>query len=528
MTTATVVKSNGHHETSIAPLNQEVITAYNPATGERIGEVPIATLDDIKTSMELARQAQKRWAALPLDDRLEKIRAIKRAFYHHHEALVDILVKEIGKVRHEALIELLPSMAVIDYYLKQSKKVLQSETRFVSLLPQRRHTRTYRPYGVVLVISPWNFPIWLSLPQIIAALVAGNSVILKPSEYATQSSEMLKTIFAAANLPDGVFQVIHGYGNVGAGLIEALPNKICFTGSEPTGRKIGAKAGELLIPVTLELGGKDAAIVLEDANIKRTARGLVWGGMHNAGQACMSVERVYVMRSIADKLVEEMKHVVEKHVSTGPGDDPQFTYGAITTPSQIEIVERHVQEAIENGAKAVVGGKRVAGNGRFYEPTILTNVTSDMAVVCQETFGPVIVVVPVDSEEEAIRLNNDSDYGLTASIWTEDQKRAKRIAEKLEVGVTSINEHILSGNAPQLPWGGIKASGFGKTRAEDGLLAMTIPHAQSAERFRLPIEIFWLPYTPLKRDLVERFVHLWFGPSLSEKAKAFDLRKKKR
>lgn len=506
---------------------RKVITSLNPATNAVLGEVHCATPDDILEAMQRARAAQPAWGALPLEKRIDFLRALKKSMYQHHEALLEVLTNEAGKIAHESRMEMMAVMSLVDYYIRHAKKILKPHADFVLLTPHRRQQAVRRPYGVVVIISPWNFPLMLSMTSIMTALVAGNSVIFKPSEYSTQMGELIARIIKDAGFPQDVFQVMQGYGDVGAGLIDARPDKICFTGSETTGRKIGAKAGEYLIPVTLELGGKDAAIVLADANIDRTALGLVWAGTLNAGQACLSVERVYVIRSVSDQLIERMKDYTEKYVRPGPANEPRSTYGAIITEPQLKIIQRQVEDARQKGANVMTFSETMHnGSERFFAPTLITDVTDDMEVMTRETFGPVIPIVPVDSEEEAIRLTNDSPYGLTASVWTEDKERGKAIAAKLQVGMVSINDHFESMSTPNMPWGGVKASGNGRTRGVEGLLDMTYVQAVSTERFRLPLKLdpFWLPYTPLKRSLLGRFVHLWFGTTWQDRLKAFRLK----
>lgn len=501
--------------------NPNIITAYNPATNQLIGEVPCATPKQVEAAMERSRKAQPTWVALSLTERLRFLRETQRAFYRHYDELAATIVSEQGKSYQDAITELLPSLEMFSYYIRIAKKTLKTRRPFAKLVPHRRHRIEHRPHGVVLVISPWNFPVLLSITPIIAALAAGNTVILKPSEYATQISELILQCFKEANLPEGVFQVVHGYGDVGSGLIDARPDKICFTGSEKIGRKIAAKAGEYLIPVTLELGGKDAAIVLEDANIKRTARGLVWAGTINAGQACLSIERVYVVRSVADQLIKAMQDVMDRYVYPGPGDQPRSTYGAITTEAQMNVIEHQVADAEEHKAEIITGKNKPPQDGRFYLPTLITNLPNDAAMNTEETFGPIISIIAVDDEEEAIERANNTRFGLTASVWTENKSRGLRIARQMHTGVASVNEHIWSASTPEMPWGGVKASGNGRTRSIEGLLEMTVTQSLSYERFRLPFEPFWIPYTSLKRTLLNRFIHFWYGPTWRDKLKAF-------
>jgi acyl-CoA reductase-like NAD-dependent aldehyde dehydrogenase len=374
------------------------IISTNPANGQKIGEVHAATPGEIKAVTETARLAQGPWERLGLRRRLALVRGLKDALYRNMDLIIDTIVAEQGRPPFEVLVEFWPTIEMLSYYLRTSERVLAPRWTPVRLVPHRRHWVERRPYGVVLVITPWNFPLFLSFAPIIAALIAGNTVVYKPSEYASQSGEIITRIIYEAGIPREVFQVVYGEGDVGTALIREKPNKICFTGSAATGRKVAALAGELLIPVVLELGGKDAAVVLEDADLDRTAMGVAWAGMLNAGQACLSIQRVYVMRQVADQLIEKLAKTINEHIRVGPGADDGTTMGAITTEAQFKIIRGQVQEAVARGARLVVGGRAVEDSaGRFYLPTLVTNVTPDMRIVKDETFGPVIVVIPVDS-----------------------------------------------------------------------------------------------------------------------------------
>ena len=510
---------NGHQGHS------QTIVSYNPATEEPIGEVVCATPEDIEIAMQKARDSQFAWSQRPLDERLKISREIQRGIYRRFDELADLITAEQGKVKQESVQELLAQMELISFYCRNAKKVLKPRRPLVKLVPHRRHVIERRPHGVVLVISPWNFPILLGYTPALTALIAGNSVILKPSEYTPLVAQVIGEIVHEAGVPKEVFQVLHGTGKeVGAALLEAKPNAVCFTGSEYTGRKIAARAGELLIPVILELGGKDAAIVLEDANIDRTARGLMWGNIYNSGQMCLSVERVFVMRSVADEFVETLKMTMEKYVNPSAPDKPTSTNGPITNKVQLDIIKRHVQEAVDTKATVV---QSKSDNGQFFPATIIMGAAENLEVADEETFGPVMNLILIDDEQEAIKKVNASRFGLTASIWTENKKRALNIAKQLHVGVISVNDHIWSTAAPEMPWGGVKASGYGRTRGREGLVDMTTAHAVSYERIRLPWEPFMLPYTKLKRVALRRFIDFWYGITWRDKLSAFFPRFKK-
>lgn len=507
-------------DTSQAVHAPRRIASYNLMTQEPLGEVSSATPEMISQAMQTARHAQTAWAARPLQERLNLLRQFRNLLYQHLDAVLQVLMVEQGKVAPEAMGEVVALLEGISFYLHHAKKILKPRRPFVRLLPHRRHIIEHRPYGVALIISPWNYPVLLPMTPVVAALIAGNTVILKPSEFVPQISELLTRLLHQAGFPKDVFQLVHGYGDVGAALIEARPDRICFTGSETTGRKIAAQAGDLLIPATLELGGKDAALVLEDANIQRSARGIVWASSFNSGQTCQSIERVYVMRPIAEALIMAMKKVMDEEVYPGPSTHARSTYGPTTTEPQFKIIEKHLAEAVELHARIITGKNRA--DGRYHPPAIVTDIPEDATIVTEETFGPVFVVIPTDTEEEMIQKVNASRFGLTASIWTEDNPRGLRIGRKMDVGVVSLNDHILSAAAPEMPWGGRKASGYGRTRSHEGLLEMTVPVAMSYERFRVPFEIFWLPYTRLKSGIVRRIVHLFYGASWRDKLRAFN------
>lgn len=513
----TTVGSNGK-----AAPPADVIISTSPATGRKLGEVPVATPEEIRAAMQKARAAQKAWYEAGLPFRLEVLRAIRANFHQNLDRFVALNVAEQGRPPYEALLEFLDNIELLRFYERRAAAALAPKNHFVLLYPHFRHWTEYHPYGVVLVIAPWNFPLFLAVPAIVAALVTGNAVIFKPSEYASLVGEYIGKIILESGIPDGVFQVLQGYGDVGAALIREKPDKIFFTGSVPTGKKVAIAAAEMLIPTTLELGAKDAAIVLEDADLDRAAEAIVWGAMMNAGQACLSIERVYAMRPIAESLMQKMKVAIEKYVHVGPGEHPDTTMGALTTEAQVKIVEMQVDEAVAQGARLICGGQRIQkDNHRYYAPTILTDVTPHMRLLREETFGPVVAVIPVDSDEEAVRAANDSHYGLTASVWTSNQPRGLRIAKQIDAGHVGLNDHILSASIPHLPWGGVKHTGYGRSRGIDGLYDMTYPKNFSVERFTTaPSQLYRYPYTPQKFNLIRWFVKVWYAPTWRERFKA--------
>lgn len=504
--------------------SNDKIVSRNPTNGTVNGEVAQTPIEDTPLIMERARQAQSGWALRGLDSRREIMRRLQVIMYERHPELVNLLGVELGKIEHEARFEVLQPLVNLKYMIWKAPRVLKPRRIFVWQIPHRAHTILRQPHGVVLVISPWNFPVVLSFDAIIPALLAGNSVVFKPSEYTPLIGQFMADVIHQAGVPQDVFQIAHGYGDLGAALIEARPDKISFTGSGATGRKITQQAGDLLIPVTLELGGKDAAIVLTDANLKRSAQGILWGSMVNAGQMCLGVERVYVMRSVADEFIKELRQAVKKYMKAGTPNDAQATLSMLALPQQQKIVQAQIAQAEELGATVYRDYQlppNLKGVGNFIEPTILTDVPAEADIIRHETFGPALVVIPVNNVDEAIQAVNSSDYGLTASIWTKDMSRARQIAEQLKVGMVNTNDHILSSAAPQIPWGGREQSGYGRHRGAESFLAMTVTQSISVEWLRLPIAPFWYPYNRIKRSLMRRLIHLWAGPTLRDKLKGF-------
>ncbi len=513
---ATTAGVNGHNPVRIT---SQTIVARSPVSGAVLGQVSIATPLQIRTAMDEARVGFAAWEGIGLQRRLLFLDSLQASLYRHRDLVTSTLMAEQGKVHQETVLEFLATIEQIAFYRRAAASVLAPQVVPVRLIPQRKFVVERRPFGVTLVIAPWNYPLYLSLGPIAAALVAGNSVVYKPSEYATQIGEVMARVIAEAGIPPEVSHIVHGYGDVGAALIEAHPDNIVFTGSVPTGKKIAQAAAAKLIPVTLELGGKDAAIVLDDADIDYAAEGIVWSGMFNAGQTCASVERVFVLRAVADRLLVALQRTIERHIVSADGG-PYRSLAAMTTPDQLAIVDAQVREAVEQGATVISGGYRLEKAGLFYAPTILSGVTPGMRISQEETFGPVLAVTVVEDDTEAIRRANHSAFGLTASVWTRNRSRGWRVARQLHVGSASINEHLIVSGAAEVPWGGVKESGYGRTQGKEGLLAVTYAKTINVDRFRLPFEPFWYPYNAIKRSLSLRAVDLLFGPTVRDKLRA--------
>jgi acyl-CoA reductase-like NAD-dependent aldehyde dehydrogenase len=365
------------------------------------------------------------------------------------------------------------------------------------------------PMGVIGIISPWNFPFQLTMVPAISALLAGNTVVIKPSEVTPITGEIMRELFAAAKLPHGVVELIQGDGETGAALSRADIDKIFFTGSVATGRKVMAAAAVKPIPVELELGGKDAMIVCHDANLRRAAKGAVWGGLINAGQMCTSVERILVVDTVHDEFVELLQQEVDRVKVGGPEENADM--GPLTFANQLSTIEAHVKDAVHRGAALLRGGKRLDRPGQFYAPTIMTDVTPEMDIYAEETFGPVLPVMRVRDENDAIRLANDHQYGLTGSVWTGDKKRGLSLAKRMHCGQVNVNDVVISVGNFALPFGGIKASGFGRYHGPEGLLSFTHQKAIMMGGDSEDTEPFWFPYAKKYPDMRDTFRALLRG-----------------
>ncbi len=442
----------------------------SPVDYRVLGEIEVTQEAEVRAALERARKAQPAWAAL---DVAERARVLWRALdivIERQEELIDVVISETGKTRTEAInIEIFAACDALAYYAKHAPAFLAPEKRKLHGLMRflKRLQVHYQPLGVVGIISPWNGPFIMPMNPATQALVAGNAVLIKPSEVTPFSALEVKKIFEAAGLPEGLLEVLPGDGETGAALTTVGVDKIAFTGSVQTGRKVAVACAERLIPCTLELGGKDPMIVCEDADLESAAAGALAGGFTNTGQYCCGTERIYVMDSVIDEFTDR---VVERASALRQGMEGEFDVGAIFWPNQLEVIERHVADAVAKGARVLVGGRRNPDyEGLFYEPTVLTNVTHDMQIMTEETFGPVIPIMPVSSDEEAVRLANDTCYGLSATVWTRDEYRATKLAKALESGGVCVNDMTVTYGVPEAPFGGRKESGLGQVNGRSGL-----------------------------------------------------------
>jgi acyl-CoA reductase-like NAD-dependent aldehyde dehydrogenase len=467
---------------------RDVIVSRNPLSGEVLGEVREFSAAEIRDAVSRARGAQAAWGKLPVKERAARVGRFRDLIVSRAEELSTLINAETGKTKSEALsMEVMVVADLATYFVKRAPKILAPHSIPLHLLKNRASYVHYVARGVVGIISPWNFPFGIATGEVIMALIAGNGVVLKPSEVTPLIALKTKELFDASGLPTELFQVVTGRGGAGAALIDGGIDYCIFTGSTATGKKVAAACGERLIPCVLELGGKAAAIVCADADLDRTARALTWGAFANQGQVCVSVERVYAHQAVHDELVQKIVENVEK---LRPDDDT----GAMTWERQTEIVEERVKSAVDAGAKLRTGGRR-RGRGLAYLPTVITDCRQDMEVMRKEIFGPVMPIMKVRDEEEAVTLANDSSLGLAGYVFTGDRMKGRRIAEKIESGTVMVNDCLLTFGAPETPWAGVKQSGIGRTHSDEGLRDLCQARHVNYDRLALARELWWYPYS---------------------------------
>jgi acyl-CoA reductase-like NAD-dependent aldehyde dehydrogenase len=488
----------------------ERLTVRDPARDTVIEELPIDDEGSVAAAVARARAAQPGWAATPPRDRARLVKRARRELVRDRSAIFERLERETGKARFDVVGELMGACMDLGYLARRAPRWLRSRRVTTRPLFGKRGLVVYKPHGVVGIISPWNAPLNLALGDLVPALLAGNAVVVKPSELAPLA---VSRAVAALNrvLPPGVLQVVIGAGPTGAALVDHV-DMVCVTGSPETGRRVMERASRRLTPVLLELGGKDPMIVLRDADLERAARAAAWGGCMMTGQVCMSVERVYVEAPVAAAFTERLVEQV-RALRVGPtGADADVDLGPFTSPRQMEIVERHVADARAKGARVLTGGGRHGdGPGQFYQPTVLADVDHSMLIMQEETFGPVIPVMAVSDAEEAIRLANQSQYGLNASVWTRDVERGTALAQRIESGSACVNECLVSAGVPELPFGGVKQSGVGTRHGgAEGLRQFCVRQAVLIERRRRRTEPAWFPYSVKRARQLERLMGLLF------------------
>jgi betaine-aldehyde dehydrogenase len=482
----------------------ERIEVHNPATGGLVGTIDVASPEAVAETVARVRGNQPAWEALGNDGRYHWLGKLRDWILDNLEEISDSIQAETGKVRGDISSELLYVAELINFYGRNAEKFIGEETvrPQSALVASKKLVIQYRPHPVVGVISPWNFPLSMALGDSIPALQAGAAVVVKPSEFTPLSLiEVINAWKSEIGAPD-IFDCVLGTGEVGGNLVDEA-DCVQFTGSDRTGRKVMARAAETLTPVSLELGGKDPMIVLADADVERAANAAAWGSMFNSGQVCLSVERIYVEEPLYDEFVAKLTKKVDDLRQGSDGRTPEKDVGAITSPNQRSVIEDHVDDALANGARAVTGGKAGDGPGDYYEPTVLVDVDHSMKVMRDETFGPVVGVMKVRDSEEAIRLANDTRYGLAASVFGE-KNRAESVARRIEAGSVNVNDVISNMLAIGVPMGGWKQSGIGFRHGEYGIKKYCRPESIVVTRFSGKSEPSWYPYTKTRQNLVKR------------------------
>ncbi len=490
------------------------IKVQNPGTNELLYEFEPAGEKEIAKIFDASREVQKKIGVMTIEERVAETVKISKYLIGHYEEIAKRIVEETGKTKFEALSnEIFEICDGVDYYRDAAPKILKPKKVHTPLILMGKKSKIYyEPLGTVLIIAPWNYPlIQCFLPSILAFL-AGNAVIFKPSEV-TPLKGLYEQIMDGAGFMKNAIQIVYGGKETGARLVDAVPDKIHFTGSTRAGHQVMAAAAKNLIPVDLELGGKDPAIVFEDVNIEKTANGIIWGAFTNAGQSCTSIERCYVQESIYDRFVDEVKKITAKlriadaeKAKTGEG----FDIGCMTAKFQLEKVEAQLEEAVQKGANIIQGGKRKE-NTMIMPPSIVVDVTKDMKVISEETFGPVLPIVKFKTEDDAVRLANDTEYGLGASVWSKDLKRAERVARALKVGNVAINNHMLTEANPALPFGGLKNSGFGRYKGDWGLITFSNIKSVIMGPSDKVIEPHWYPFTRTKYETFPKLMKAFFS-----------------
>ncbi|MCX5044005.1 aldehyde dehydrogenase family protein [Aldersonia sp. NBC_00410] len=461
----------------------ETLQSLNPATGELVAEFPIDDATAVATAVGRARAALPTWRDLGFDGRRKALLRWASQLINNADELSDLVHRENGKPAEDAFLELMLTLEHIDWAAKNAKKVLSPQKVKPGLfMANHEAVIERRAYGVVGVIGPWNYPLYTPNGSIAYALAAGNTVVFKPSEYTVAIGRYYVEAFAKANpeLPAGVLSVVFGYGETGAALVKSEIDKIAFTGSTPTGKRIMAAAAERMTPLVLECGGKDAAIVAADADVDAAAEAIAWSAIQNSGQTCVGTERVYVEEAVYDTFLTAIR---AKLVGVAPGSHDSASYGPMTMPAQVDVVRKHIEDALSRGGRALLGSTESV-RAPFIDPVVLVDTPEDSLAVTEETFGPTVTVRAVKSIDEAVELTNASEFGLASMVFSKSSGMA--IARRLRAGATSVNAPLSFAAISALPFGGVGASGFGRIHGADGLREFAYPHAIARQRYAIP------------------------------------------
>lgn len=498
----------------IATKTDRTIECHNPANGIRIGSVKMSTMEEVNTVREDLRQATPLWANRPVKERVRILRQLQKVMLDSADEITTIINKDTGKSRQDALIELFIVVDNLQQMCKKADKWLKREPISSGLYFTKRTYVERRPFGTVAVIAPWNYPFLLAVQPVLTALLAGNTVMLKPSEVTAMVGLLIEKLFKRVPELAPFVRVLHGDGEVGAAAVASQPDLIYLTGSTNTGRIIAKAAAEHLIPTIFELGGKDPMIVLEDAELQAAAKWGAWGAFYNAGQTCVSIERVYVVEEVYEQFLQHLLTEV-KQLSVGYSDEIKdfHHYGPLSSERQLAIVEEHIQDALEKGARILTGGD---SNGLFLQPTVLVDVDESMKLLQEETFGPLMPVIKVRDEQEAIQRANTSEFGLSASVWG-SVGRAERVLQQIEAGALVANDVIAHSAVPTLPFGGVKKSGNGRSHGKYDLWQFTQTRSYMVSAPPKSFDIATQMREPGNYRLGEAVMKLAFGVTLQQR-----------